>query len=285
MKLPAPMDSNRCLYPGPEVVYLVAGTPRTGTTLLCEALAAAGAGRPYEWFSRLHLAQAGLSYLTADGGVSDVDAAEACRRYLRERIQQSCHNGVAGFKLHWHQLEQLTRTGASTGIDELLGGRLVSGPVRVVLVTRSPVDQQAVSVLRAYASGVFAVDKAGSETTLQYDDAFWGPPGAAAVARVRLAAGDVYGYADLKRICQVIERANSDWQRYLQAAAVPTHHTGYDDLAGELVTATNTVLARLGVASRLGNGYRPSLVVQRDAATIAMLNRFRADVAREADAS
>jgi LPS sulfotransferase NodH len=51
----------------PDVVYLIAGTPRTGTTLLCEALAAAGAGEPAEWFSRAQLAKAGLSYLATPG--------------------------------------------------------------------------------------------------------------------------------------------------------------------------------------------------------------------------
>jgi LPS sulfotransferase NodH len=284
MDLSASMRGRRRPYPEPEVVYLVAGTPRTGTTLLCEALTVAGAGRPYEWFSRLHLSEAGLSHLTATGGTGDVDVADACRRYLGERIRQSCCDGVAGFKLHWHQLEQLARTGASAGIDELLGGRLVPARVHVILVTRSPVDHQAVSVLRAYASGVFAVDRAGSETIIRFDDAFWGPPGAAATARARLDAGDVYDYGDLKRICQVIERANSGWRRYLRALAVPIHHIEYDDLAGDLATATNTLLARLGVASRVANGYRPSLVVQRDAATAAMLGRFRTDAARDAAA-
>lgn len=258
-------------------MYLVAGTPRTGTTLLCHALRAAGAGWPGEWFSRALLARAGLSSLTAPGG--DVAAVKACRGYLLDRLRQTCRHGVSGFKLHWHQLDQLVRAGTGAAVEEFLTGRLAGARVRAVLVTRSPVDVQAVSVLRAYASGEFAVDVADRRTVLRYDDAFWGPPGVVAAARERLAAGDVYDFDDLARISAAIERANRAWRRYLCELDVPTRHVAYDDLAADLVGTTNAVLADLGVPERLAAGYRPSLVVQRDAASARLVSRFRADLA------
>jgi LPS sulfotransferase NodH len=265
----------------PGVVYLVAGTPRTGTTLLCEALAAAGAGEPAEWFSRAQLAEAGLSYLATPGDSDRRRSIEACRGYLLQRLRQTCRNGVSGFKLHWHQLAQLMAAGTGEAIHELLAGRVLPARIHTVLVTRSPVDVQAVSVLRAYASGVFAVDEHGRQTILRYDDAFWGPPGVAAAARARLAAGDVYDYADLNRIGRTIERANEQWRGYLRALGVPTRHVGYDDLASDVVSCANTVLADLAVPG-LDAAYRPALRVQRDAATAAMLHRYRTDLARTA---
>ena len=261
----------------PAVVYLVAGTPRTGTTLLCEALDAAGAGRPSEWFSR-----AELPSLTDTGGLG---AEAACRGYLLDRLRQTCRNNVSGFKLHWHQLEQLTRAGTGAVVDELLSGRLVAARVHAVLVTRSPVDVQAVSVLRAYASGVFAVDDAGPNTVLRYDDAFWGPPGVAAAARERLKVGDVYDFADLATISEAIERANHQWWHYLRRLGVSIRHVSYDDLSADLVGTTNAVLADLRVPDRLAADYRPSLVVQRDAATVRLVSRFRADATRDGSTS
>jgi LPS sulfotransferase NodH len=265
----------------PGIVYVIAGTPRTGSTLLCRALAAAGAGEPAEWFSREHLARAGLSYLAAPGDTDRQRSIEVCRGYLRQRLTQTCRNGVSGFKLHWHQLEQLMNAGAGEVVHELLAGRLLPGRVHAVLVTRSPVDAQAVSVLQAYASGVFAVDGHGRRTVLRYDDAFWGPPGVAAAARDRLAAGDVYDYADLTRICTAIERANEQWRGYLQAVAVPARHVSYAELAGDLVSCTNAILADLAVPG-LDAAYRPALLVQRDAATTTLLHRYRTDASRTA---
>jgi LPS sulfotransferase NodH len=266
----------------PDIVYLIAGTPRTGTTLLCEALAAAGAGEPAEWFSRAQLAKAGLSYLAAPGDSDRRRSIEACHGYLLRRLEQTCRNGVSGFKLHWHQLAQLMKAGTGEVVHELLAGRMLPARIHTVLVTRSPVDVQAVSVLQAYASGVFAVDEHGRQTILRYDDAFWGPPGVAAAARARLAAGDVYDYADLNRISTTIERANEQWRGYLHALAAPTTHVSYDDLASDLVSCTNTILADLAMPG-LDAAYRPALLVQRDAATTAMLHRYRAAVSPTAD--
>lgn len=262
----------------PEVVYLIAGTPRTGTTLLCEALAAAGAGEPAEWFSRAQLAKAGLSSLATPGGSDRRRSIEACHGYLRQRLRQTCRDGVSGFKLHWHQLAQLMKAGTGEVVHDLLAGRMLPARIHAVLVTRSPVDVQAVSVLQAYASGVFAIDDHGRQTILRYDDAFWGPPGVAAAARARLAAGDVYDYADLTRIGTTIEQANEQWRDYLCALAAPTRHVSYDDLANDLVSCTNTVLDDLALPG-LDTAYRPALLVQRGAATTAMLHRYRADAA------
>jgi LPS sulfotransferase NodH len=262
-----------------RTVYLVAGTPRAGTTLLCHALAAAGAGQPAEWFSRAHLTEAGLSDLaTPDAGGSQRSVA-ACRGYLLDRLRQTCRNGVSGFKLHWHQLAQLVRAGTGDAVRELLSGHLVPARVHTVLVTRSPVDVQAVSVLRAYASGVFAVDGAGARTVLRYDDAFWGPPGIVAAARTRLEDGDVYRYADLRLICDALEQANAGWRDYLHGTGTLLRHISYESLASDPVGRTNEVLAALGVPA-LPATYRPTLMVQRDAATAAMLERFRSDAAR-----
>jgi LPS sulfotransferase NodH len=267
----------------PSTVYLIAGTPRTGTTVLCQALSAAGAAEPTEWFSRAQLSNARLSYLTTPGGTDRALSVAACRGYLLDRLRQTCRKGVSGFKLHWHQLAQLMRAGNGGPVNELLSGQLVPARIRVVMVTRSPVDVQAVSVLRAYASGVFATDGAGSQTILRYDDAFWGPPGVAAAARARLETGDVYDYADLKEICETIAQANEQWRGYLRALGTPTRHISYDDLASDLVACANAILADLALPD-LTAAYQPALVVQRDAVTAAMLQRYRADAAHAAQA-
>jgi LPS sulfotransferase NodH len=262
-----------------RTVYLVAVTPRTGTTLLCQALAAAGAGEPGEWFSRADLAKAGLSGLATPGAAEPERSVAVCRAYILDRLRRTCRNRVSGFKLHWHQLAQLVRAGAGEVVRELLSGRLVPARVHAILVTRSPADVQAVSVLRAYASGLFAVDGAGARTVLRYDDAFWGPPGIVAAARARLVGGDLYDYADLRRICEALEQANAGWRDYLDGIGTPTWHTSYEDLASDPPGRTNEVLAMLGVPA-LPATYRPTLVVQRDAATVAMLERYRSDAAR-----
>lgn len=75
--------------------YVVAATPRCGSTLLCEALASTGLlGRPLEYLHPIVVNQ-----LSAEWGCTTLDA------YLRELpLRMITSNGTFGIKVHWDHL-------------------------------------------------------------------------------------------------------------------------------------------------------------------------------------
>src|SRR6185312_658033 len=82
--------------------YVIATAPRTGSSLLTEALAATReAGLPDEFFD-VHPAneQNWVNRFKMPSGGRYIDQLQAATRTA---------NGVFGFKLHWHQMPALSR--------------------------------------------------------------------------------------------------------------------------------------------------------------------------------
>src|SRR4051812_21324718 len=116
----------------PDQSYLVAATPRSGSTLLCELLAGTGvAGRPAEYFEHLHatgLPRQPRQYFDGldDPEVVDllaptVPGAPVTAEAFRERFEAALRegttpNGVFAAKVMWGYLPDL-----------LLGLRSLSG--------------------------------------------------------------------------------------------------------------------------------------------------------------
>jgi trehalose 2-sulfotransferase len=115
----------------PRVSYMVCSIPRSGSSLLCELLAATGlAGAPAEFFHPDKMA-----LLERRWGV------DTLADYLRELLaRKTSPNGVFGTKAHWGQYKPL--------FGDSNPGEIMPNP-RVVLITRRDRLRQAVSWVRA----------------------------------------------------------------------------------------------------------------------------------------
>jgi LPS sulfotransferase NodH len=253
---------DRCSEP---TLFLIASTPRTGSNLLTHALNAVGLPQVEELFSRACLADAGVMDKLGDDS--------ALRNYLVREIEQYTGLLPWGMKIFWHHVQDY---GLQRLITSLLCGQIYSGRVAVILGYRRDVTLQAVSVLRAYASGRFA-SCAGNGQRFLYDDAFWGAPGVVAAARRREASGDIYDFDDLFRIIRCIEQGNRAWRSLFADSGISYHAVCYEDLADNLPDQIASVLRYLEVARALPDNFRAPLRVQRDKDSYQLAERFRQD--------
>ena len=133
--------------------YIVAATPRSGSTLLCDALGRTGiAGRPEEYF-RPDTVKAWHLDWGFPRGYRDYRT-----RIAQAREHTSTGNGVFGVKLHWYQFSHVVRalrvgTGRRTDFATLITEQL--GDTRYVHLTRRDTAAQAVSYYRALCTNVW----------------------------------------------------------------------------------------------------------------------------------
>lgn len=204
----------------PTVSYLVCGTPRSGTSLLCGLLAGTGlAGRPEEYFWR-----------DDEPSWSRRWGVEGFADYLRAAIAQgTTPNGVFGAKVMFGYLPDLlgklaALPGNQGPAERVLLERAFPN-LRFVWVWREDVVAQAVSWSKAIQTGVwYQQDTRRTANT---------PP--------RFDFQQVHGLAR-----QVIaDRVG--WRRWFAAQRVQPFGVGYEELAADMVGTTRGVLGFLGI--------------------------------------
>ncbi len=178
--------------PEPSVSYLVCATPRSGSTLLCEALSGL-AGRPAEYFEAMY--DTGLPRRPTDyfEGLRAIPAASFLADQLpteggeaREALSQAATyrdylawvlrtgttpNGVFGAKLMWGHVDHLVaylrdlREHAGKPLPQMLDDVFPS--LRYLRVLRRDRVRQAVSLWKALQTATWRVDRsrAGDEAS------------------------------------------------------------------------------------------------------------------------
>jgi trehalose 2-sulfotransferase len=136
----------------PHTSYLVCSTPRSGSTLLCEALKNTGlAGQPEEYFMPDNEA-----FFKELWGVSNY--ADYVERVIKEGTSP---NGVFGAKIMWGYVDSFVGKLRSIPeyerlpVPELLS--TVFPNLRYIWITRSDKVQQAVSLEKANQTNVWAI--------------------------------------------------------------------------------------------------------------------------------
>jgi trehalose 2-sulfotransferase len=234
--------------------YLVCATPRSGSTLLCEALKATGvAGCPEEYFEAqpaTGVRRRPRDYLE---GLDDADALalvdgddlhehpeysllRGVRRYAdhlrRVRERGTTPNGVFGAKLMWTQLADLAVLAAEDpacrGLSyaELLD-RLFDRP-RYVWVRRDDTVRQAVSLWRAMQTR------------------FWRAKLDPPVARPG-GPEPQYSFAALRHLARQLADDDAGWQRFFAELRGPVLVLTYEEIAADLASMVRRTLEHIGV--------------------------------------
>src|SRR6195256_3230422 len=237
----------------PMLSYLVCATPRSGSTLLCQALDETGvAGHPEEYFEALR--QSGLprrphEYFDPDRHINIVERLafrempdgtgrpsplwhpDTYDRYLAWALQEgTTPNGVFGAKLMWGYLgdfAQLLR-----GIDGMAGRALPDllerafPGLRYIQITRQDKVRQAVSLWKAVQTQAWKREP-GTEEGVTVEP--------------------VFSFRAINYLVRLLTAHDASWDAYFLGLGYEALKITYEELAESTVGTVRRVLDHLGI--------------------------------------
>ena len=217
--------------------YVLCGTPRTGSTLLCSLLYSTGVlGWPESYFREpdevAWAARFGLA--TDDGHVRDY------RSLVNAALSAgTSSNGVIGVRIMWGSIERMMEgLGQVPGKPDLLILKEALGPLTFVHLRREDTAAQAVSWCRAEQTGYW---QQGDVTTQEpYQD----------IEQMRL-------------LMETIRKHNAAWQAWFATQGVEPQTVTYEQLVGDSRPVIQGIATKLAV--ELPSNWRPQSLHQKQA--------------------
>jgi LPS sulfotransferase NodH len=267
----------------PHTSYLICSTPRTGSSLLCDALTATGiAGRPEEYFqfrARTGEPRRPREYFDGDGHEealailgSRTRGEEDERRYDPSRFPRyedyltwtidagTTPNGVFGAKVMWGYFNGFV-TGlrwAIPGRQRLPVGRLapsVFPNLHHIWMTREDKVAQAVSLWRALQSWSWSSGQNPEQNVAEH---------------LR------YSNAAIRHLLLDIELHDREWGRYFDLCEVTPHVVVYEHMRRSVPEAVLGILDHLGISTDYGLSIpQPRRSPQADDLSRQWAQRFR----------
>lgn len=238
--------------------YLICATPRSGSTLLCEALTNTGiAGHPKEYFEALKdtglprrpreyfetYEHSEIAELLGDYSRLDEEFVEPVIRgdlcyadYLARVIEEdTTPNGVFGAKVMWgyfdhfiHNLRQIPGYG-EMAVPELLS--TVFPDLQYILVTRCDKVRQAVSLWKAIQTWTWKTDDSEQ------------PAGKSSSPAHKL----VFHFGAIDHLVQQIVTHEASWQQYFKECSIQPFTVVYEELTAAYEATTFKVLQHLNI--------------------------------------
>jgi trehalose 2-sulfotransferase len=216
----------------PYGCYIICGTPRSGSTLLCNLLRDAGCGRPRSYFRRQSIAR-----IAAELGVPAehdlrseafaADYVEAVRRAARGR------SDVSGIRVMYENLHEMSEL----LVRSLPAGSGLSDPIAQVFgrplyihLSREDKVAQAISLFKAEYSGLWHISPDGEEIerTAPHKEPFYDGPRIAAL--VDSLTGDDAG-----------------WDAWFAQHELRPLRVSYEEMACKPHAALSDILSRIGM--------------------------------------
>lgn len=248
--------------PEPGAV-LICTAPRSGSTLLCDLLAAAGAGVPGSWFHGPDPA----GWRAAHGlpPVDDPWGRTALSETVAAGIDAGMADGLFALRVQAGGRAALMRALAilHPGLpDDRARIEAAFGPTRFIRLTRHDVAAQAVSLVRARQTGLWHRNADGTE-------------------RERLAPPrpPAFVLPDLRAAHATLTRWNAEWDAWLEAEGIAPLSLTYEALSADPAMAANRVLRHLDLPPRTDAA--PATARLADAVSADWTARLRADLAGE----
>jgi trehalose 2-sulfotransferase len=235
--------------------YLICGTPRTGSTLLCGLLRSTGvAGWPESYF-RLPDEQ---SWADRWQLPRDSTGSFDYQDYLRAAVTEgTTPNGVFGVRVMWGTLDEIVAklstarpNFAGTDLD-LLTSAL--GRMRFIHLWRDDTLAQAVSWARAEQTHFW-----------QHGDT------------ARPGHEPRFDFEQIHGLIQTIKEHNAAWRDWFGACDVQPHLVRYEDLTADMIGVTTSILDFLGLQLPADRAITPRHRRQADQLNEEWIARYNA---------
>ncbi len=216
----------------PFSAYIICGTPRSGSTLLCDLLTASGvAGEPHSY-----LRPQDISEWAEEWGVRGPAAAtdpKFNQAYLAAMTRAGkADTAVFGLRLMWQSIGE-----ASARFDAALGSEAdfahqfeeAFGSTLFIHLSRQDKLAQAVSLVRAQQTGLWHVAADGSERE-----------------RTAPAQAPVFDAEQITQARNMLTAADAGWFSFFEERGIQPLHLTYERLAADPQATLADVLAALG---------------------------------------
>jgi LPS sulfotransferase NodH len=213
--------------------YVLCGTPRSGSTLLCEMLAATGvAGRPNSYFRREDVHKWAEAWRVPhpdgiDGPGFDCAYLAAMRREGRGGT------GVFGLRLMWSSVAEASkRLNRALGPDRDIARSIEAafGRTLFIHVSRRDTLAQAVSLTRAEQSGLWHL--AADGTVLE---------------GVEAARPTCYDRARIAKLAESLERDEELWHAFFEERGIMPLRIVHETVTADPSAAIRHILVALGL--------------------------------------
>ena len=244
----------------PSLSYIICTAPRTGSTLLAQALASTGkAGRPHEYFD-IHDENEQFWRRTL--------AIASDAEYASKAVAAgTTENGVFGLKLLWHQSPRLIAAlraalpadvplAAATsahGLWELQ----IGAPPRYIWLRRRNKIAQAISYLRASKTGRWRSTDAVNDDRRQNGD-----------------AAVTFDFDEITRYVQAVTNFDLQWQQYFRQHRVKVLAVMYENFVRSYAETVFSVLDFLQIPRDGVAVTAPRLARQADALSLEWERQF-----------
>ncbi len=203
-------------FPGPVRLrrsYIVASTPRCGSTFLCSLLWQTGVlGAPSEYWNchksgaRKTIGIRMMERLEATSGADYLTKLLACR---------TSQNGVFGVKVHFFDFQEVLR-----GFPHMLE---MLAPVTFISIEREDKIAQAVSLARSLQTGAWIAGRNRQRPDLTYDRDL------------------------ISRCLTSLEAQRLGWVRWFETSRIDPHRVSYEKLAADTGGVVSGIVELLGV--------------------------------------
>ena len=248
----------------PDELYIICTTPRSGSWLLSEALAATGvAGNPREWFNEKEEER-----IRDEAGLAPEHGKYQIAYLGRIRDLGRTNNGIWGLKLHYEHFASLpARFRADASISELSCDELLCHlfpSARYIWLTRQNKVRQALSYHRA----------------LQTDE-WWSIAGIESPRRPGSTTSATFDADVVERLKRLLVDYDRKWIEFFSSIGTVPLTVTYEDFSENLATTVATVLAWLNVPNSQSISVpAPRLKRQADIITeewLSQYEHFKAD--------
>lgn len=245
--------------------YIICGTPRSGSTLLCGMLANAGCGRADSYFGRPWIADFARDLGVAFDG--DIDAPDFNRRYLEAVLAEGrAGSDIFGLRVMFDTVDDL-----STRLDRLFPGfeqppqrfeHAFGRPLYIHLSRRDKVAQ-AVSFHKAMNTGLWHRAADGSELER------WAPHKDAA-----------YDANAIGSLVAEFSAADASWHSWFAAYGIEPLALEYEEFSADPRLGLRAVLTALGRDVELAHDGAVPTARLADEESARWVARFRAEIYR-----
>jgi LPS sulfotransferase NodH len=243
--------------------YIICGTPRTGSTLLCDLLASAKAGKPDSFYGRAFMADWAKEWALPSRDQMSEKAFKIA--YLDAAIRAGKGGtGIFGLRLMRENLDEL-----SAILDQIFPG-LPSDTARFgkafgsllhIHLSRADKLAQAISLIKAEQTGLWHIAPDGAE-----------------IERLAPPQEPVYDFARISREVATLDAYDTAWNTWFAKQGIDPLRVSYEDLSENPAPVLLRICEALGVQTPNAD-VKPGVAKLSDETSLDWMRRYKLDLA------